>query len=265
VYTKNIAWDSSSLSTTMSAFVATNYEYYKALGYLISNVAQVLTVVPRYDWGSVNNVKVTIANVGGGNLAGTLTGVFEPDVAKAKTYQVTFSQHIAVKAVRGAREGEYVRLEFKPTGAFTTTFASFAYLWPGASANVQTSTSLDVVEGQFNISMYPRKDYLAMAGSGAGTANVIFGGLTKLATWNGNINTTVSDFVTAHAAAFLAVGIVLTASTNSLIFTGVVGNKLAEHFAQPRVEWVSGTALTGINTQYQAGRLVTKAKTQDLR
>lgn len=54
----------------------------------------------------------------------------------------------------------------------------------------------------------------------SGTATITgVGGLTKTATFDTNLNTTASNFVTANATAYLAVGITLTASTSSLIFT----------------------------------------------
>jgi len=57
----------------------------------------------------------------------------------------------------------------------------------------------------------------------SGTANVTeAGGLTKLATFASDLTTTAANFVTAHAAAYAAVGITLTSSTVTLIFTAAV-------------------------------------------
>jgi len=65
-------------------------------------------------------------------------------------------------------------------------------------------------------------DTITLTGS-EGTANVTeAGGLTKLATWNTSLTQTATDFVTAHAAAYAAVGITLTSSTVDLIFTAIV-------------------------------------------
>lgn len=60
---------------------------------------------------------------------------------------------------------------------------------------------------------------ITLTGTG-GTANVTAaGGLTKLATFNGTLTQTAADFVTSHAAAYLAVNIVVTSSGADLIFT----------------------------------------------
>lgn len=62
-----------------------------------------------------------------------------------------------------------------------------------------------------------------------GTANVtLAGGLTKLATFGTDLATTAAAFVTSHAAAYLAVGIVLTSESSGatngvLVFTAEVG------------------------------------------
>lgn len=63
-----------------------------------------------------------------------------------------------------------------------------------------------------------KKDTVTLTGTG-GTANIsAAGGLTKLATFATDLATTAANFVTAHAAAYLAVGIVVTSSGSGLIF-----------------------------------------------
>jgi len=80
-------------------------------------------------------------------------------------------------------------------------------------------------------------DTITVTGS-SGTANVaVAGGLTKLATWDTSLTKTNTNFVTAHADAYLAVGIVVTASTDTLIFTSV---NAGEEFAHPTITNVSG-------------------------
>lgn len=61
-------------------------------------------------------------------------------------------------------------------------------------------------------------DTLTLSGT-VGTANVTAAGVTKLATYNTSLTQTATDFVTAHATAYLAVGITLTSSGADLIFT----------------------------------------------
>lgn len=54
----------------------------------------------------------------------------------------------------------------------------------------------------------------------SGTADItLAGGLTKTATFNTNLDTTASDFVSANAAAYAAVGITITSGTATIIFT----------------------------------------------
>jgi len=57
----------------------------------------------------------------------------------------------------------------------------------------------------------------------SGTANVtVAGGLTKLATWNTSLTQTAADFVTAHAAAYKAVGIEITSSAAIISFISYI-------------------------------------------
>lgn len=55
----------------------------------------------------------------------------------------------------------------------------------------------------------------------SGTANVTVEGVTELATFNTDLATTASDFVVASAAAYLAVGLVLSNNGAVLFFTPV--------------------------------------------
>lgn len=61
---------------------------------------------------------------------------------------------------------------------------------------------------------------ITLTGTG-GTANVTgTGALTKLATFNGTLTQTATDFVTAHTAAYAAVNVTVTSSGAVLTFTG---------------------------------------------
>lgn len=65
-------------------------------------------------------------------------------------------------------------------------------------------------------------DAITLTGE-SGTANVtLAGGLTKLVTFGDDLADTADDFVTSHAAAYDAVGIVVTAVEGVLIFTAKV-------------------------------------------
>jgi len=77
-------------------------------------------------------------------------------------------------------------------------------------------------------------DTIALTGTG-GTATIAgAGGLTKVISFNSDLSTTASDFVTANAADYLAQDIVLTSDSNDLIFT-------AKYFGQ---EFTSPTITT---------------------
>jgi len=61
-------------------------------------------------------------------------------------------------------------------------------------------------------------DTIVLSGT-SGTANITYRGITRLATWNTSLTQTATDFVTAHAAAYRAVGVTVTSSGGSILFT----------------------------------------------
>lgn len=95
-------------------------------------------------------------------------------------------------------------------------------------------------------------DTITLSGS-SGTANVAAaGGLTKLATFADDLATTAENFVTAHAAAYAAVGITLTftstgATDGKLVFTAAVAGT---DFTNPTITTASGDLAGSVaNTQ----------------
>ena len=72
---------------------------------------------------------------------------------------------------------------------------------------------------------------VTMSGS-SGTANITINGVAYLATYTSNLPTSNANFVTSHAAALLLRGIVVTVSTNDLIFTSAVPG---QPFAAPTI------------------------------
>ena len=144
-----IATFADDLTTTAAAWVAANYDYYKARGFIVSSALGVITVTPAAGWDTVNRIIASISAAVSGNLTGAATGVLEVDFAKAKTWRVTFGQNITIAAPRNARDGDRIRLELKATGAFTTTWNA-AWQFPGGTENVQSSTSLDLMEGVYD-------------------------------------------------------------------------------------------------------------------
>ena len=91
-------------------------------------------------------------------------------------------------------------------GNFVTAFAS-SFLEKGVTLTRGTTAQVETI---------------TLSGS-SGTANVTgTGGLTKLATFTTDLATTATNFVTSHAAAYLAVGVVVTANAGTLVFTANV-------------------------------------------
>ena len=262
------------LTNAASTWVTNNYTAYHKAGYEVVAAAGVITVTPTWGWDTVNRMNVSISAAVTGNLTGTLTGVFEPDLAKAKIWQVTFGQSIAIKRPRNMREGDRIRLELKATGAFTTTFPTdyTAYYFPGGTENSQTSTSIDTVTGTCNIAMFPREDRITLTGT-SGTANITAGGalsgggitasgaLTKLATWNaGGLSATCDDFVTAWAAAYLAIGLVVTNVSGVLTFIPSDTSVKAKANFYPTASIANVTTnLSGTVVKAEAGRILVDA------
>lgn len=73
----------------------------------------------------------------------------------------------------------------------------------------------------FTYGSVKRVDTVTITGT-AGTATMTCDALAKTLTFNGNIATTISDFVTANVAAYLVTGQVLTGNATQLIFTSSV-------------------------------------------
>lgn len=58
----------------------------------------------------------------------------------------------------------------------------------------------------------------------SGTANITVGGVNYLATFTTNLTTSANNFVTSHATALLALGIVVTASSGVLTFSALTAS-----------------------------------------
>lgn len=143
-----IATFATSLTVTAANWVAANYNYYRAKGFIVSANAGVITVTPRYGWDTVNRIQVTIANATT-NLSGTLAGTLQVDFAKARIWKVTFGQAITIAAPLNMKEGDRIRLELTAGGSYTTTWNA-AWQFAGGTENVQTASGLDILEGQYD-------------------------------------------------------------------------------------------------------------------
>jgi hypothetical protein len=99
-----------------------------------------------------------------------------------------------------------------------------------------------------------QKDTITVTGA-SGTANVAAaGGLTKLATFASTLTVTCTNFAAAHVAAYLAVGIVLTSSGETIIMESVA---VGQEFVHPTITNVSGDLAGSVaNTTAPASILV---------
>lgn len=248
---------STSRNTSLDTWIANNYAFYYAKGYICTKTTtDVMTVTPRYAWDSVNRINVTIVTGLTGDISGTLTGVFEPDLNIASTWVVTYGQTIAVSKPRNMREGATLRLELHATGDFETTWAT-SYHWTGSTEHVQTASGYDTVDCVVNTGFYPRVDTVTLAGT-EGTSYLYAGGVKSLVTFRSTLNATCTDFVTAFAADYAAVGITVTATggtANPLIFTAT--NDKGKYAPAIRLETVTA-GLTATIASTLEGRLLCK-------
>jgi hypothetical protein len=86
-------------------------------------------------------------------------------------------------------------------------------------ANTSDYAANDAING--SVAAVKQKDTITLTGT-EGTATVTVGELAKLATFAADLTTTAANFVTAFAADYLAIGIVLTSSGADLIFEAAV-------------------------------------------
>lgn len=78
-----------------------------------------------------------------------------------------------------------------------------------------------------------------------GTVIIEYRGYKFPVVFNTNLTTTASDFVTTHSTAFAALGVTLTSSTGTLIFTAAVaGIPLSVILVRPESGTLSGVVVT---------------------
>ena len=77
----------------------------------------------------------------------------------------------------------------------------------------------------------------------SGTAEITAGGVTETITFNTNLSTTASDFVTASVAAYLAADLILTSDGEDIIFTS---NVSAQTFNASRIENLTGNLIGSV-------------------
>jgi hypothetical protein len=222
-----------SLTTTAAAWVLANYEFYLTKGFVVSSSGAVITVNPKYEWDTVNRIAVTIVTED--TLTGTVTGVFEPDLAKAKTWQVTLNCNTLIKYPKNAVDGDKIRLEIKNTSTYTVTWSALGFYFVGGTEPTITQSGISTVEATINTSFFPRIDTVTLNVGSGGTATVTAGGVSKTATYNSSFTQTATDFknTAAFVAAYLAVGLVLTSNGADIIFTAAT--KAANYYADAKI------------------------------
>jgi hypothetical protein len=252
-----VATGQTSYDHSMVHWIAENYDFYYAKGFILTKGASAQVIVtPRYEWDTVNRISITYT---GTQLTGSLIGVFEPDLRVAKTWHVTFGQHIVVLKPKNMVNGDKLRLELNATGNFTTTFADEkAFRWPGSTEYVVTTTTLGVASGTVNTDAFPREDRITLSGT-QGTCTIVAGGLSKVCTWGASsLTQTAADFVTSWADAYAAIGLTVTAASGVLTFkvTDATNPRaVANFYAIPTVTLLT-TDLFGTVVNVPAGRMV---------
>ncbi len=95
----------------------------------------------------------------------------------------------------------------------------------------------EVPVGTYNTSTFTQLETLTLSGT-SGTAVISdAGGLSKLLTFDTDLTTTASNFVTANAAEYLTKDIILTSDSTNLIFKSSITNQF---FTKPKITNTSG-------------------------
>ena len=103
--------------------------------------------------------------------------------------------------------------------------------------SIRESWSSTIPAGTYNYVQLTQVETVTLTGT-SGTLNVSnAGGLTKAATFSSSLTTTAANFVTSHAAAYLAVGITVTSNGADIIFSAT---EAGTHFSQPIITTTSG-------------------------
>lgn len=95
--------------------------------------------------------------------------------------------------------------------------------WQSVIALAESIADIGLYLSDMNEQLGPQTQEVDVTLTGtSGTANITVDGVAYLATWDTDLTETANDFVTSHAAALLAAGIVVTATTGVLKFVANV-------------------------------------------
>lgn len=114
------------------------------------------------------------------------------------------------------------------TGTADTDYNAYKGMWQHIFENAAASPTADQIKAvDIDNGAVKQVDTVTLTGT-SGTCNVTFNGVAYLATFTTDLTTTTANFVTSHAAALLLRGVVVTSSTDTIIFTSAVpGNPFA--------------------------------------
>lgn len=140
---------STDLATTAKNWVIANIEYYEYNGYSVSADSGIITVTPKSDWDTVNRINATISNLTG-DLAGTLSGVFEPDFSKANIWNVIFTMDSVIANPRNSKNGDKMDLILVGTGSYNLSWGDS---WVSDSFVSAVDTNVIIVKVQYGINL----------------------------------------------------------------------------------------------------------------
>jgi hypothetical protein len=225
-----------SYTTTATNWVTANKAFYLTKGFVVSNTSTgsasaTIVVTPAFGWDTVNRINVTAPTID--TLSATFAGTFEPNLAVAKTWEVTVNCNITVKYPKNADEGDRIRLEFKNTSTYTVSWDALGFYFVGGTEPTATTNGICTVEGVVNMGFFPRQEVFTLTGT-SGTATITVGGLAKTATFaaggSTDLDQTGEDFDASWHDYYDAVGYHITEAAGVITFTAITR---AANFAPP--------------------------------
>ena len=162
--------------------------------------------------------KETLTLTGGEGTA-TITGA--GGLSKVVTYNTSLTQTATdfVTAFAAAYLAVGITLTSSTVDLiFEATAAGAPFAVPVITPAETSTLAGTVAHTTANVTAVKQKETITLTGTFGRGIVTLAGGLTKIATFNTTLTQTATDFAASHVAAYLAVGIVLTSSTDTLIF-----------------------------------------------
>lgn len=143
-----LATFATSLTVTAANWVALHRDALLLRGIRCTSAAAVITFVHKRPHIVTNRVSATLSGASD-DLAATIAGTFTPDFNLARKYQLAISCPVTVAKALHAKDGQNIQLDITAAGAFAVTWNA-AYQFIGGTEHTQTSTSLDILKGNYN-------------------------------------------------------------------------------------------------------------------